>query len=1338
MSNDEDLATINYFCRRKLYNHLHVYCEERLRRAVNEPLLLFWKAVTQLQQGKYNDGLRALETLQDKRDLALAVTNAMIYAHGHCQMIDHEAVQELDAKFTVASSSPNIGERAFCHLAMFQWHTGFLEDAQATLKKALSINADSVDALALMGWVVMLSVHDTVAAKPNIWLDMALEKRPKSLEALMGRLEHLRRYRQQPTPALDITSQIVVHYPGFFPAHIERTYILMEMNAWKQAIEAAQRLNNLYPNSVDAIVLVCLNELCREGGFAAAAVQIGKLFHRLEMLEPNNACIYFDFAQSFVRLANRSQAVLDACGKLVEKACSLDPRNSAFRAEMGFIRFLQEELPRSKEEYQKSALLDPQNVTALEGIIRCQIFAGQYDVAEEQIELFREFQTERSADLLYSSSLIAWYKYRDLRKRLQCLQEIVEIQLQAISTLPVGQVQLEYHAKMNQDLLLEVVKDYLELCPSEPKREGEDVHSTVRLALDLVEIISKISPGSTDALYCLAKTKFLAGESVAAQAAAEKCLKLDNTYAKAYILMAQIHVQNGRDTHATQILEMGLSYNFQVRNLPLFHILRARIHLLKDENTSALKILEEAKGLAAMKEPVREEKKVPRVKRLDHVPSTHERMTIFLDLVNVDAANTITEASQAFRGLPDQEARLILARAELSLMRNEVDAALNQLATVTADQPYAHDRRCPNPLADVIATSRYFLEAKRLMANIYLDYKHDKKAYARCYSELVDRNPTVESCLLLGDAYMNLQEPEKAIAIYESAMDSSPEATILASKTGKALVRTHSYSRAISYYESALANESNTASALRHDLSKLYVRLKRFEDAERILLEDLSYSRSEDISGMKHNVSCYMLLAQTYGNLQRHDKAVQALEQARNIQSQIVSKEALSDTQTAAAAKLAQIIYETAEMFRNGLKDSVKAQSLYLQAIQHDGTHLKCVLALCDNFIRQHDLSSAQQYCGQLLRQEVVPEEAHLLMSEILHQRNEYLDAIQALKPLVERQPCSYKALAKTIDIHRRNGKLDDISKLITKMEDQSSKSSLHAGFHFCKGLQYRYLNNPNDALREFNFCRRDGEWGQLALYHMIEIFLNPDNETIGGEALESTTDASTGNKKGDSEILAVLTVDKLLKELPQKGSLRTEVLHCHALMATKQKTEIENAIARFAELLNQEREYVPALLGMAIGYMLSKQPPRARNQLKRILKADWTMELADDFEKAWILLADIYIQGGKYDLATDLLRKCLQYNKSCSKASEYLGFIMEKEASYKDASESYELAWSQDRESNPAMGYKLAFNYMKAKKYVEAIDVCHKVLKLYPDYPKLRKEILDKARASLRFPNSS
>lgn len=82
-------------------------------------------------------------------------------------------------------------------------------------------------------------------------------------------------------------------------------------------------------------------------------------------------------------------------------------------------------------------------------------------------------------------------------------------------------------------------------------------------------------------------------------------------------------------------------------------------------------------------------------------------------------------------------------------------------------------------------------------------------------------------------------------------------------------------------------------------------------------------------------------------------------------------------------------------------------------------------------------------------------------------------------------------------------------------------------------------------------------------------------------------------------------------------------------------------------------------------------------------------------------------------------------------------GYIMEKEASYIDAADFYYKAWKMTNETNCSMGYKLAFNYLKAKKYTESIDVCHKILTIDPGYPKIGKEILEKARFNLKTPDS-
>lgn len=49
-----------------------------------------------------------------------------------------------------------------------------------------------------------------------------------------------------------------------------------------------------------------------------------------------------------------------------------------------------------------------------------------------------------------------------------------------------------------------------------------------------------------------------------------------------------------------------------------------------------------------------------------------------------------------------------------------------------------------------------------------------------------------------------------------------------------------------------------------------------------------------------------------------------------------------------------------------------------------------------------------------------------------------------------------------------------------------------------------RYTGEPNEGLRHFNKARKDNDWGQNAVYNMIEICLNPDNETMGGEVFEN------------------------------------------------------------------------------------------------------------------------------------------------------------------------------------------------------------------------------------------
>lgn len=98
------------------------------------------------------------------------------------------------------------------------------------------------------------------------------------------------------------------------------------------------------------------------------------------------------------------------------------------------------------------------------------------------------------------------------------------------------------------------------------------------------------------------------------------------------------------------------------------------------------------------------------------------------------------------------------ATSDLALTRGDADGALAMLKEVTAEQPI-------------------YVKARQKIAEIYLHHKKDKRQFAVCYKlasrkpvlllytdslfrfrELVDKNPTPQAFVLLGDAYMSIQE----------------------------------------------------------------------------------------------------------------------------------------------------------------------------------------------------------------------------------------------------------------------------------------------------------------------------------------------------------------------------------------------------------------------------------------------------------------------------------------------------------------------------------------------------------------------------------------------------
>jgi len=1220
-------------------------------------------------------------------------------------------------------------DRAYLQAALFYYHTGDLNEATANIKRALSINSNCTFATVLLGYIELNSPQEHIRKNSGSRFDSILSKNPKNIEALMGRLSYLRKNHIQYNIALDTSSELIVYYPSFLPAYIERSYLYIELSQWDQANKSARVCLDIDANNLDSYYTIALTHLCKDGNYNEAVSVLVKLFELIKTIEPNNGELAYNFARPIIRISGRKRSVLNICEEYINFAMEKEPENNMYKVEKAYIDQLKYNYQDALNLYKSVLSVDSQNIQAVKGFIRCLIMVGNYNEAEEHLEFLIELQSslKKSAEIHYYYSLLVWLKYHNMAKRINFLNEAVDILLEISRCSSVRTMELNIN--LNPELMLEIVESYFEHCPTEPKREGEMINPIIKKIHELLVLICKMIPGSMDALFYMAKVNYLVGDNEMAKQLVTECLNIEPGFVDAHLLMAQIYIEAKSSYMAMQSLDKCLSYNFKVRQNPLYYLLKAKCEKAEGQIEESLKTLNEIMNLPSFNSdtPTNNENENDKDESVGVTRnlSLRERISIYLELIDThcklhnlhDAATIMQEAIEMFKGT-EEEDQLSIANANLCLERNEIAKAIELLSKIPPGK-------------------YYYIEAKCKLADIYLKYKNDKKAYALCYQEILEHNPTTEVKVLLADSYMNIQEPEKAIKIYEAAFDANPEENSLALKIGQALVKTHNYNKAIDYYEAALELNSSISISLKYELAELYMKLSKFEESEKLIKSALSNQHSDEPAVLSEMVKLYQLLSKIYMKNEKNKESINALLKAREYQLRVIAKEPIITQQadTSPSQKLLSSICKDIADFYANEDNYDKALLFYNEAIERCSTNHKAILDLAKLYMKENDLLQAQTQCSLLLRLELATDEATMLLADIMLRKNSYSSAIFHFKYLLEKNPTHYVAFAQLLHMMRRCGKLDEADSFFEMIGNKmSSKVEMDAGWHYCKGLFHRFTYNPNEALKEFGYARRDAEWGEKALYNMIEIFLNPDEDTIGGEALENKN-TSSDDRGTNTDLIVFYSADKIIKALPNPESIKAQIYYAHALLATKQKKHIEEGLNIFMEILKEKKEYVPALYGLATAYMLLKQPPRARNQLKRVTKLEWNEEFCNEFEKCWLLLADLYIKGGKFDLATDLLKKVLSYNKSCFRAWEYMGFIMEKEASYVDAAYHYENAWKLVRESNPAIGFKLAFNYMKANKYVDAINICNKVLKAWPEYPKIQDEILEKARYSLKIP---
>ncbi|XP_064340946.1 tetratricopeptide repeat protein 21B isoform X5 [Camelus dromedarius] len=1218
---------INYYCQERYFHHVLLVASEGIKRYGSDPVFRFYHAYGTLMEGKTQEALREFEAIKNKHDVSLCSLIALIHAHKMSPNPDREAILESDA--IMKEQRKGAGPKALYHAGLFLWHIGRHDKAREYVDRMIKMSNGSKEGQVLRAWLDITRGKEPYTKKALRYFEEGLQD-GNDIFALLGKAQCLE-MRQNYSGALETVNQIIMNFPSFLPAFVEKMKLQLALQDWDQTVETAQRLIFQDNQNVEGLRMLALYYLCREGDLEKAATKLENLENALDVMEPQNAQLFYRITIAFSRTCGRSELILQKTQTLLEKAFSLTPQQSEFAAELGYQKILQGNVKEAWKWYKTAMTLDETSVSALIGLIQCQLIEGQLQEADQQLEFLSEIQQSigKSAELTYLHAVLAMKKNKRQEEVINLLNDVLDTHFSHLEDLPLG---IQYFEKLNPDFLLEIITEYLNFCPMQPASPGQPLSPLLRRCTSILETIVRTVPGLLQAVFLIAKVKYLSGDIEAAYNNLQHCLEHSPSYADAHLLLAQVYLSQEKFRLCSQSLELCLSYNFKVRDYPLYHLIKAQSQKKMGEIAEAIKTLHMAMNLPGMRIGASSKSKY----RNTEVDASH-RLSIFLELVEVhrlngeqhEAAKVLQDAIHEFSGT-SEELRVTIANVDLALAQGDVERALSMLRNVTAEQPY-------------------FVEAKEKMAAIYLKHRKEKMLYITCYREIAERMPSPRSFLLLGDAYMNIQEPEEAIVAYEQALNQNPKDGTLASKIGKALVKTHNYSKAITYYEAAL--KSGQQNYLCYDLAELLLKLKWYDKAEKVLQHALAHEPVNELSALMEDGRSHILLAKVYSKVDRPDDAVASLQQARELQARVLKRVQMEQPDAVPAQKhlAAEICAEIAK-HSVAQRDYEKAIKFYREALVHCETDNKIMLELARLYLAQDDPDACLRHCALLLQSDQDNEAATMMMADLMFRKQDYEQAVFHLQQLLERKPDNYMTLSRLIDFLRRCGKLEDVPRFFLMAEKRNSRAKLEPGFQYCKGLYLWYTGEPNDALRHFNKARKDSDWGQNALYNMIEICLNPDNETIGGEVFENL-DGDLGNstEKQESVQLAVRTAEKLLKELkPQtiQGHVQLRIMENYCLMATKQKSNVEQALNTFTEIATSEKDHIPALLGMATAYMILKQTPRARNQLKRIAKMNWNPIDAEDFERSWLLLADIYIQSAKYDMAEELLKRCLRHNR--------------------------------------------------------------------------------------------
>lgn len=270
----------------------------------------------------------------------------------------------------------------------FYFYIGDNEKYEEISEKINDMHYEDGEDLIVKGWRYGSSQDLTMIKEGQKYFQMYIERfGSQNLDALMGGFKCMERLKEN-EEILDAFGEIGNLFQTFFPLHIEKCKVFLNLNDYDNAIDYITQKVTLKHFEIYKCLAVC--NLLHEGDYQNASMNFDKMQELLIQQEPRNPELYYSTAQLFARICEKRASILRRCEALIDRALEYAPKNAKYLIEKGYYRLYSSDLPKAFSLFTVAGEIDVNNKESSIGIILCKINNGKLKEAQEDIEFLKE------------------------------------------------------------------------------------------------------------------------------------------------------------------------------------------------------------------------------------------------------------------------------------------------------------------------------------------------------------------------------------------------------------------------------------------------------------------------------------------------------------------------------------------------------------------------------------------------------------------------------------------------------------------------------------------------------------------------------------------------------------------------------------------------------------------------------------------------------------------------------------------------------------------------------------------------------------------------------------